>query len=291
MDTINISKTTIKELKTYCRYYKLRLSGNKPELKERVSNFLRKRDLAKKVYKIWRLYVYRKWKKLHNIKGEYTNETDFFSLQNISDIANNNLFVIAENKYNYAFDIVSFYHLIKKGNTVNPYNREPINIRTIERFNKLMKYTKLLQIPIELNIETECSNEKTLEFRILAIFQTIEEQGFYTDPKWFYELSSNKLMKFIKELHDIWNYRAEISTATKRLICPPNGMPFMNFNMLYIQTDNIKQFVISILEKFIHTNASNENRYLGICYVLQALTLVSLEAAESLPWLYQSVYN
>ena len=59
MDTINISKTTIKELKAYCRYYKLRLSGNKPILKERVSNFLINRELARKVYKIWRLYLYR----------------------------------------------------------------------------------------------------------------------------------------------------------------------------------------------------------------------------------------
>ena len=174
---------------------------------------------------------------------------------------------------------------------LNPYNREPFEIRTIERFNKLMLYSTFLQIPMELNIDTIVSNEKTIEFRILSVFQTIEELGFYTNPQWIYELSSTQLIKFIKELHDIWSYRAEISIATKRLICPPHGMPFRNHNMLYIQTDNIKRFVISIVENFIHPNASTENKYLGACYVLQALTLVSSDAAESLPWLYQSVFN
>ena len=282
-------RTTIKELKAYCRLYKLKLGGNKAILVERVARFKAHRDLAVKVYKIWRLHVYRVWKQLHNIKEEYTNETDFFSLQNIAEISNSNLFVITEKKYNYAFDMVSFYHLIKKGNMLNPYNREPFEIRTIERFNKLMLYSKFLQIPMELNIDMVVSNEKTLEFRILSVFQTIEELGFYTNPQWVYELSSTKLIKFIKELHDIWNYRAEISTETKRLICPPNGMPFRSNNMLYIQTDNIKGFVISIVEKFIHPDASDEHKYLGACYVLQALTLVSSDAAESLPWLYQSV--
>ena len=284
-------KTTIKELKAYCRLYKLKLGGNKAALVDRVNRFKTQRVLAVKLYKIWRLHVYRVWKQLHNIKEEYTNETDFFSLQNISEISNSNLFVIVEQKNNFAFDMVSFYHLINKGNLLNPYNREPFDIHTIERFNKLMLYTKFLQIPLELNIDTVVSHEKTLEFRILSVFQTIEELGFYTNPQWVYGLSSTQLIKFIKELHDIWSYRAEISIATKRLICPPHGMPFSNHNMLYIQPDNIKRFVISIVENFIHPNASAENKYLGACYVLQALTLVSSGAAESLPWLYQSVFN
>ena len=79
---------------------------------------------------------------------------------------------------------------------LNPYNREPFDIHMIERFNKLMLYSKWLQIPIELNIETAVSSEKTIEFRILAVFQTIEELGFYTNPQWVYELSTNKLVKF-----------------------------------------------------------------------------------------------
>ena len=282
-------KTTIKELKAYCRLHKLKLSGNKALLVDRVSSFKNTRNLAEKVYKIWRLHVYRVWKKLHNIKKEYTNDVDFFSLDNIADINNSHLFVITENKFNWAFDIVSFYHLIKKENALNPYNRAPLDIRSMERFNKLILYTKWLQIPMDFNIDTVVSNEKTMEFRILALFQTIEERGFYTNPQWFYELSSNKLITFIKALYDIWNYRAEIPMATKRLICPPYGTPFRDFNMLYIQTDNIKEYVVSIVENFIHTTASDNDKFTGICYVLQALTLVSTEAAESLPWLYQSV--
>lgn len=282
-------KTTIKELKAYCRENKLKLSGNKAVLIDRVTNFKTQRHLACTISNLWRIYIYRKWKQLHNIKGEYTNETDFFSLQKISEISNRNLFVIVEHNKNFAFEMVSFYHLIKGSKVSNPYNRIPLDLRDIERFNKLILYTKWLRIPLDFNIEAPISIERSMEFRILALFQTIEEHGFYTNPQWFYELSSTKLIHFISALRDIWNYRAGISIETKRLICPPNGVPFRNYDMFNIQIENIKEYVVSILEQFVHSTAIRSDKFTGICFVLQALTLVSTEAAESLPWLYESV--
>jgi len=42
----------------------------------------------------------------------------------------------------------------------------------------------------------------------------------------------------------------------------------------------------------VKSGHTNDNRSLGAYYVLAALTLVSDEARNSLPWLYQSVaYN
>jgi hypothetical protein len=53
--------------------------------------------------------------------------------------------------------------------------------------------------------------------------------------------------------------------------------------------DQIKRIALNIIETMVKQGATESNRSLGANYVLCALTLVSPEAAESLPWLYQSV--
>jgi hypothetical protein len=47
--------------------------------------------------------------------------------------------------------------------------------------------------------------------------------------------------------------------------------------------------VLTILENFVNSGINNESRRLGAYYVLGALTLVSEDAATSLPWLYDAV--
>ena len=78
----------------------------------------------------------------------------------------------------------------------------------------------------------------------------------------------------------------------KRTICPPHGNPFIDIslNNLYpLNEMQMKKKIISILNKVININTDNSNQYLAACYVLQALTLVSPDAALNLPWLYQTV--
>ena len=47
--------------------------------------------------------------------------------------------------------------------------------------------------------------------------------GFITDSKWLTGLSRSKCIYYIRELDDVWNYRAQISNQTKRDIIHPNG--------------------------------------------------------------------
>ena len=46
--------------------------------------------------------------------------------------------------------------------------------------------------------------------------------------------------------------------------------------------------MLQIIEIFITRGETREDRALGVYYVLGALTMVSLNAANSLPWLYES---
>ena len=146
------------------------------------------------------------------------------------------------------------------------------------------------------NVDTFIDNKiedenKNLELRALSIFQSINSLGNYTDFKWFWGLRRYGLIKFLRELFDIWVYRAGLTEDIKLIICPTNGNPFMGSNITSISRLDLSQIrkeALIIIEKFLSAN-DDSNKSLGANYVLCALTLVSQEAAENLPWLYQSV--
>ena len=53
--------------------------------------------------------------------------------------------------------------------------------------------------------------------------------------------------------------------------------------------DKIRLYIIEkLLNKLINSGVNQDNKALGACYVLGALTIVNAQAAASLPWLYQS---
>jgi hypothetical protein len=80
---------------------------------------------------------------------------------------------------------------------------------------------------------------------------------------------------------------------TKCNICPPVGDPFRNLSMTYVHTEvninNVRKVVLEVLEKLVNNGIDKDSKTLGAYYVLGALTLVNMDAATSLPWLFQSV--
>ena len=57
-----------------------------------------------------------------------------------------------------------------------------------------------------------------------------------------------------------------------------------------LDLSQIRKESLMIIEKFLSAN-EDSNKSLGANYVLCALTLVNNDAANALPWLYQSVAN
>ena len=47
-----------------------------------------------------------------------------------------------------------------------------------------------------------------IRFKTIDIFQKMDELGNYTNINWFLNLSANSTYRFIRELQDIWEYRA-----------------------------------------------------------------------------------
>ena len=53
----------------------------------------------------------------------------------------------------------------------------------------------------------------------------------------------------------------------------------------------VKVNILNIFDKMINSSTDQNNQSLGAFYILGALTLVSNQAAESMPWLYESVFH
>jgi hypothetical protein len=296
----------LSHLKNISKYYKLKISGNKQELIKRIHLHLLLSFYILKIQKIMRGFIQRKYNSCRGPafmkRALCNNSYDFFTMDEIKDIPTNQFFSYKDTDgFIYGFDIISLYNLIYKsnGNLQNPYNRRTIENNVINTFKHLFRLSKILKMPINTeiqNIELEISAEKTVELNVLDLFQRIDILGNYSNPSWFLSLNGNQLIRFIRELIDIWAYRAQLTMEVKRMICPPNGDPFSNISLYslqhYANITELRKSILKYLDKLINSGINNEYKSLGAYYVLSALTLVNSDAANAMPWLYQSVaYN
>jgi hypothetical protein len=298
----------VSQLKEICKFYKLKKSGNKNELITEIYNHLKYSLYAIKIQKIYRGNLLRKYVmiagpafKLKN-RSLCVNDTDFATLEPIEEIHYNQFFSFSdEDGTIYGCDVTSFYELLCKKNKYdvgnkppfNPYNRRHIDPYILTNFSLYLRLAKLLGIEQVVTIKEEVIDpSKQLEMKILELFQYINELGNYADSSWFSNLSRHMTILFIREVYDIWHYRAQLSHDTMRTIVPPHGNPFIGMNLQLAQTQSdefVKRQAVKIIEYLTKSGHTNDNRSLGAYYVLAALTLVSEDARCALPWLFQSV--
>jgi hypothetical protein len=290
------------QLRGFLKYYKLKLSGNKKEVVNRIYCYLRLSYYAIKIQKIVRGKLQRTYNFLHGpafVKRELcTNHFDFLSMEPMNEISFSQFISYKDiDNFIYGFDLISLYNLIHKSEkrAQNPYNRASIPEFLIINMKRILKLGKILKIHTDIDIKdvfSEVSAEKSLDLRIVGLFQNIDSLGHYSSAEWFTSLNRLQLVKFIRELIDIWNYRAQITHETKRNICPHQGDPFRNLSLNYVMTEsdinNVKKVILDVLEKIVNSGVDRDSKSLGAYYVLGALTLVNESAALSIPWLYQS---
>jgi hypothetical protein len=226
------------------------------------------------------------------------NDTDFYSMECMSDIPRNQFISFKDDAgMVYGFDIMSLYTYYDsemdngRSAPLNPYNRAPFPLTLRRQMHRKIRLTDILGISCKVEEEPEpvLSQQQRDEQLLFIVFQQINSHGHYADSAWFSELTVVGIMRFIRELADIWNYRAQIMPQLKQEICPPNGDPFRYMDLRYIQPDMIKHQGIQIINTFVTSGINRDSQSLGAYYVLSALTLVSQNAQAAMPWLYESV--
>lgn len=302
----------LSQLKLINKQYKQKISGNKNQLLCRIYNFLKYSHDAINIQKHWVGYMQRRLNKLRGpafLKREKCiNDTDFFTLEACSEIPTEQFFSFMDSEgFIYGFNIMSIYTLISKNgnhgnhgntntntNTENPYNKKKMSADILLSLRNILKIGRIMGVEITTSINNEQGEDVSQEFsmRVLSLFQLMDSLGNYTQTHWFTTLSKKSLLKYVRELYDIWSYRAQLTQNTKRDICPPHGNPFqsLNINNPSIMSYSILQkSVLYVMEKMVKSGITNENKTLGAFYVLSGLTLVNYDAAEAMPWLYESV--
>ena len=203
----------------------------------------------------------------------------------------------------YGFDIQSLCQLVGaagggNGGLRNPYNRTAMGTEVVLQLKQLVRMGRLVGWPVVTEADDDeapvLTAQKSMELRSLELFQHMDRLGNYTHSQWFTSLSRGALIRFVIELRDIWNYRAQLASQVKRNISPPHGNPFYEFPMgeMYnndVSLEELKHRVLTLLHRVVTAGIDTDSQSLGTLYVLGALTLVNVEAAEALPWLHQSV--
>jgi hypothetical protein len=294
----------VEQLKKIAKYYKLKSSGSKNEINLRIYVHLFFTLNIIKIQKCVRRKFVRKYFLLHGPADKNrtlcTNTDDFITMEPLKDINYHQFFSYKDiDGFIYGFNICSLYNLFLKSKDLtsitNPYNRNLISKHVIQSVHNVISLGKILKININLAYEDDTNDlsiEKIFELKALELFQNINALGNYSDYKWFVSLNRTQLIVFMRELYEIWHYRAQLTIEIKRNIIPPLGNPFNNIDITYINSETnllkIKQTILKILEKFVNSGIDLDSKTLGCYYVLGALTLVNNNAADSLPWLFQS---
>ena len=291
------------QLKSISRRYKQKVSGNKPQLIYNNYNYLKYSYFAIKIQKIMRGNIFRKFIHLlgpASYNKKCVNDTDFLTLKPLSTIPYYQFFSFKDkDNFIYGFDICSIYNMICENSYAkNPYNRNNLPKDIDKKIKKIVKISKKLKIPINIKLKDDTKNlsyKKKTELRAIAVFQKFDNMGFITDSRWVMDLNRVRCIKYLRELEDVWNYRAQISNDTKRSIIPPNGKLFHNINLHHIFNTKtelfLKNTILDLIEKITTVGENEQSRSLGGFYALGTITIVSVNAANALPWLYESFLN
>jgi hypothetical protein len=305
-EQLKTEKYKMDELRKLCMQYKVSRAGNKEDITKRLYDYCKSSIVPLKIQKVVRGFLHRKLIRLHGPafkkRNICTNETDFFTMDEMHEIPYEQFYSYKDiDGFIYGFNILSLHNLIvKEGeNTKNPYNRNSITNNIKQDIRQIVKLSALLKMPIDIIIKQEITDpRKRMEMKILELFQTINSYGNYANSEWFTDLSRLEHIRFARELHDIWTYRAQLSNLKKYEICPPHGSPFLgtpyftntatNMTLVTFGIDVLIRFNVQIIENLVKSAIDTDNKTLGSFYVLTALTLVSQPAREAMPWLYEA---
>lgn len=279
-----MNSLTLKQLKSICKHKNIKCSGNKKNIIDRI----RHHDASIKIQSIYRRHLVKRYLKYKHHHKTFNNTEDFLTFESWNEISIHYIYSYVDNKgFRYGFHIHSIIELLERKHT-NPYTRDNIPIYVKDEINTMIRLGNILGYKIKYKNKNK--NKHNIKERINNIFFHFDRCGYFTDSQWFYRLTRIDLIKYFRELYDLWNYRAQLSNEVKQYICHPTGNPFSNIPIIVqFEFREIREYVVTIIERILYNGIDDSYKQLGCMYVLSILTLVSKNAARSIPWLYESV--
>jgi hypothetical protein len=275
-----------------------------------------------------RIYLFFK-KRIHHLQEssrqhrlECINETDFYTLEPLCNIPENQFFCFLEKGFYYGFSIFSLKRLMSSKSHLrkylNPYTRENIEINIQHTIISILRLLSIVEptirekpidfVPIR-NLNRFMGNSiypnsgylsneqiqlvewmkekrnRSLDQRIETLFYEIDLLGNYTQRKWFDDLDRHELVRLFNRLEQFWR-NDDIPNSLRWDICSLTGDPFYNITIHQTySTDQISEACIIVMENMTYLGKDNDSKQIGVIYILLNLAKVSFSAMESIPWL------
>mgnify|MGYP003345334590 CR=1 FL=1 len=314
-EVTNLDACKVKELKEIAKSRGLCVTGKKAELKQRIEENIKQHNCVRKIQSRFRAIMTRRWFSLKRTTGlSPVNESDFYTLEPVNEMEFMYYidYVDEKNNMTYVFNINSLLNLvIKTGALVNPYTRDKMDVRLLYRMIEVIHYTYILfpnndivnylkitaaMAPASAQQQPQVAalplgNRNTASLAT-ELFIKIDELGNYTNIAWFNNLSNRQLFQFLIRMRHFWS---KINVDVRRQICPRRIL-FSTANLGIEDLNNARTLeenralVIRIGETLVYDGVEREHRVMGAMYFLTGLTVVSIEARQDMPWLYDNYF-
>lgn len=292
------------QLQDMARFHRLLISGSVNDLTIRVFTYLSIHAHAIPLQSLWRGYLRRKCNALRGPafmdRAKCNNDEDFLTGDNMREVGIDQFVSYsAVDGFVYGFDIISLYNLrisSGSGDVLNPYTREAIPCNVFSDLRSLIRITKsVYKNPIDITFEMPVATSPrsmSIDERVTELFSSIESHGYYPTTDWFMNLERPELVRMLRELSDIFLYRASIPRDVQARICPVN--PFrsvstmVNIMQSYNDISVSRDILLYAASAVVMSGYESSDQALGVIVFLQALTLVSDGARHSYPLFYES---
>lgn len=217
----------------------------------------------KTIYKIQHLakFILIKNHIYHHSLKDKINNTDPFTLEEITQINKNERFIYKDENNYYCFKATELLYFIQeKGNNWNPYTKKEFSYKIKRNLKIFIDYFNL--------INQNSYDWNTIQQAFTAVSQSIEKIGFYTNPEWFLKLTSKQIKNVIRLFKVISTSSPQISDFFKEENLKDNSIYY--------------DFAKETIQLFENGNS----HFLLCCNFIKAMSVYSNDFYSNLPeWL------
>ncbi len=286
---------TVRDLVSICDFFHFQIKRRKKkEMLEEAHLFLKQGFYASRIQRAWKRRLLLEFNRTQGPamfrRDKCNNLEDFLTTEKMTDIDYPFFISVLDQDFIYGFNVISVYNLLVKKTPYNPYTRNAFTDAFVSTVHRRMTLNALFHHtdhPIYHEIQLPSYDNK-----LTCLFQKMDSLGNYTQIEWILSLPLSQLKRFLYELHDIWDYRAQLTPSLKMKICPPLGRPFRDIPLQHPESTDVRMmrhYCCLVMEELLNRSPDPEYQTLGCYYILSAITLVNPAAAEAMPWLYLSV--
>ena len=299
---------TMEQLKATAAYLRLRRSGTKAVLRQRIHSALVRSHFASCIQSHYRGHLFRRYLQAKGLGGSKrpkgpTNNTELLSLEPVESIDFDNLINVPnDGGKDTLYSAETLNMLIEnqfqsKRQAFDPYTNLPFKQEDLARIREERKLAIILKrrkaktgnsnlrVERSLNGDEDEFNHANLTRIVMEICSHLDSLGHITDPEWFLSLTSPQWRLLNNNLSDIWVYRAQLPANVRMAIGGRANLGFLRRGLPY---NVIMRRVIDNIRCLIMSSQNRDHQALGAIYVLIALAQVSIAAADAMPTMYEA---